>query len=99
MVVKIRAKKLKSKKTNLIWFVYMLECSDGRIYTGITTNLEARFQRHVSGRGAKFTRRNKPSHIIASTVCKNRSEASKLEYAIKQLRPKEKRRLAEGWVK
>jgi putative endonuclease len=79
------------------WFVYLLECSNNKIYTGITTNLARRFQRHASGRGAKFTKFNPPSHFIAAKKCKNRSEASKLEREIKELKAFQKRRLALEW--
>jgi putative endonuclease len=88
---------MRSKSKN-IWFVYLLECANGKLYTGITTNLEKRFRRHAAGRGAKFTKRNPPSHIIAAKLCANRSEASKLEWAIKQLRPKQKRAQAAQWA-
>jgi putative endonuclease len=40
-----------------LWYVYILECSDGRFYTGVTDNVERRFQRHVSGQGGSFTNR------------------------------------------
>lgn len=79
------------------WFVYVLECADGRLYTGITTHLEKRFSRHVSGRGAKFTQRNRPLCMLGAMPCASRSEASKLEYTVKALRAAEKRALAAGW--
>lgn len=82
---------------NGTWFVYMLECENGKIYTGITTNLEDRFKKHVAGRGAKFTQRNKPSHILAFTTCHNRSQASQLEWEVKQLTAVQKRALGLRW--
>jgi putative endonuclease len=63
-------------KTTSVWFVYLLECLNGKIYTGITINVEARFNKHLAGKGAKFTKMNPPSHIMASRPCENRSEAS-----------------------
>ncbi len=86
-----------AKTTNVSWFVYLLECCNGNLYCGITTDLDARFRKHLTGKGAKFTRANIPSHIIAAKECKNRSEASKLEWAIKRLRPQSKRALALQW--
>lgn len=80
-----------------VWFVYLLECVNGKIYTGITTDVSKRFNTHLSGKGAKFTRSNPPSHIIAARQCDNRSEASKLEYQIKQLTPTQKRALGSEW--
>ena len=84
-------------KPNGAWFVYLLECADGRIYCGITTDLEKRFNAHVSGKSAKFTRSNRPSHIIAAKPCESCSEASKLEGAVKRLTPAQKRATAKKW--
>jgi len=86
-------------KTSSVWFVYLLECLNGKIYTGITTNVEARFNKHLSGKGAKFTKMNPPSHIIATQQCENRSEASKLECQIKKLSPAKKRALSDVGIK
>ncbi len=86
-------------KTSSVWFVYLLECLNGKIYTGITTNVEARFNKHLSGKGAKFTKMNPPSHIIATQQCENRSEASKLECQIKKLSPAKKRALNDVGMK
>ena len=84
-------------KTTSDWFVYLLECLNGKIYTGITTDVDARFNKHLAGKGAKFTRMNPPSHIIASKPCENRSEASKLEYQIKKLSPAQKTGIGLCW--
>jgi len=66
-------------------------------YTGITTDIDARFNKHLAGKGAKLTKMNPPSHIMASKHCGNRSAASKLEYQIKQLTPAKKRALSLSW--
>jgi len=84
-------------KTN-DWFVYLLECVNGRIYTGITTDVEARFNKHLAGKGAKFTKMNPPLRIIGTKSCTNRSEASKLEYQVKQLSALQKRALGLDWT-
>lgn len=84
-------------KTATAWFVYLLECRNGKIYTGIATDVDARFNKHLAGKGAKFTKMNPPSHLIASKPCENRSAASKLEYQIKQLTPAKKRALGVVW--
>lgn len=47
------------------WYVYLLECQNGKIYTGITTDVNRRFDEHLSGTGAKFTRANPPVQILA----------------------------------
>ena len=78
-------------KTTCVWFIYLLECLNGKIYTGITTNVEARFNKHLTGKGAKFTKMNPPSHIMAIKQCENRLEASKLEYQHRNcLQPKKR---------
>lgn len=79
------------------WFVYMLECENDKIYTGITTDVQKRFQKHLSGTGAKFTRSNPPLQILAFKPCSNRSEASSLEYHVKRLKPLQKKELAVIW--
>jgi putative endonuclease len=81
----------------MTWFIYLLECKNGKLYTGITTDLEKRFRRHASGKGAKFTKRNPPSHIIAAKPCQSRSEACKLEWVLKQLKPHQKLATASQW--
>ena len=63
--------------------VYILECANGALYTGITTDLERRFIEHVSGKGGRYTRANPPKKIIYSETHKNRSAASKREAEIK----------------
>jgi putative endonuclease len=66
------------------WFVYMLECANGLIYTGITNNIPKRFAKHASGKGARFTRINPPVKVLASQPFANRSEASKMELWLKR---------------
>lgn len=75
----------------------MLECSGGRIYTGITPDVAQRFDRHRSGRGAAFTRMHKPLRVIAAMRCGNRSEASKLESGLKKLQRPGKLLWAAQW--
>ncbi len=78
------------------WFVYMLECSGAKIYTGITTDVAARFEKHCRGKGAAYTRANKPLRILASKRCNNRSVASILEAQLKKLKRTAKLRWAAG---
>lgn len=79
------------------WFVYLLACRNDKIYTGITTDVQRRFEAHLNGTGAKFTRANPPVQILAFKVCSNRSEASSLEYHVKRLKPSQKKELAVIW--
>lgn len=67
------------------WVLYLLECKGGSFYAGITNNLEARFQAHIEGSGAKYTRANTPLRIIAHKDYSDRSEASKAESFLKSL--------------
>lgn len=77
------------------WFTYIVRCSDDSLYTGITTNLTKRVQQHNLGKGAKYTKYRAPVVLVYSESFVNRSEASKREYAIKQLTKKEKEKLCE----
>jgi putative endonuclease len=80
----------------MAWFLYLLECSDGSVYTGIATDVEARFNKHVSGMGARYTRSRKPVRVLASFELLDRSSASRAEYWVKRLTPADKRALAAG---
>ncbi|TGP43270.1 GIY-YIG nuclease family protein [bacterium M00.F.Ca.ET.228.01.1.1] len=80
----------------MAWFLYLLECSDGSVYTGIATDVEARFEKHTSGAGARYTRSRKPVRVLASFELANRSSASRAEYWVKRLSPDQKRALAAG---
>ncbi|MDW3094879.1 MAG: GIY-YIG nuclease family protein [Gammaproteobacteria bacterium] len=67
------------------WAVYILECKDKTLYTGITNNLERRIQQHESGQGAKYTKGRGPFRIIYTESCEDQSMALKREHQIKQL--------------
>jgi putative endonuclease len=73
-----------------MWFCYILECSDGTLYTGITNDLEMRIKTHNLGKGAKYTKARLPVKLKWSKIVENRSEASKLEYKIKKLNRSQK---------
>lgn len=73
-----------------MYFVYILECGDGTLYTGITTDVERRFLEHKSGEGANYTRAKGAKEILYTEECENRSIASKREAAIKKLSRVEK---------
>lgn len=73
------------------WFVYLIECTDGSLYTGIARDVEARYRAHASGKGARYTRSHPPRQLLASVPCADRAEASRAEYRIKQLTPAAKR--------
>lgn len=75
------------------WYVYLLECHGGSLYTGITTDVDRRFAQHVAGKGARYTRSHPPLRILARFEHPDRAAASRAEHAIKQLTPKQKRAL------
>jgi putative endonuclease len=73
------------------WFLYLIECADGSIYTGIARDVAARYAAHVSGKGARYTRSHPPARLLASQAFPDRSSALKAEYRVKQLSAAEKR--------
>ena len=77
----------------MTWRVYIIECSDGSLYTGITNDLDRRITAHNDGRGAKYTKSRRPVRLRYSEPAADRKNASKREYAIKSLRKAEKMRL------
>ena len=78
-----------------MYYVYILRCGDGSLYTGITTDLEKRLNMHkgeIPG-GAKYTRSKGVLSIEAVFEAKDRSDASKLEYRIKHMTKQQKEEL------
>lgn len=73
-----------------MYYVYILECEDGSLYTGITTNVARRFAEHLKGTGGNFTRAKRVIRVVYTERKLNRSTASKREAAIKKLSRKEK---------
>ncbi len=72
--------------SNCSYYLYILECADTTLYTGITTNLERRIKEHnTSSLGAKYTAARRPVKLLYSREFDNRSEASKQEFLIKKL--------------
>ncbi len=81
---------LKEDPTSESWFVYILECSDGTLYTGITNDVTRRLQQHNDGKGARYTRIRRPVKLLYCETCTSRSQALIREYAVKSL-PREKK--------
>jgi putative endonuclease len=67
------------------WFVYLLLCSDGSLYTGITNDLERRITQHNDGKGAKYTRSRRPVKLVYRKNCRDQSDALKQEHSIKKM--------------
>ncbi|WP_298392934.1 GIY-YIG nuclease family protein [uncultured Azonexus sp.] len=76
------------------WFLYLIECIDGSIYTGITTDVKARYAAHCAGKGARYTRARPPVELLAWQMQPDRAAAARAEYRVKQLSPQQKRQLA-----
>lgn len=68
-----------------LWFVYILECLDGSFYTGVTKDIDVRMKAHAEGKGSKYVYKKGFKRLLRAKQCKNKSEACKCEYAIKQL--------------
>ena len=81
------------------WFVYMLRCSNGCLYTGITTDVQRRLKVHNSGNGSAYVRAHRPAKLVAFTAAKNRSAASSLESSVKSMYRIQKVALAKKWKK
>src|SRR3984893_7622436 len=75
------------------WYVYLILCHRGAIYTGIARNVAVRYARHVAGRGARYTRANPPRRLLVKFACLNQSEACRMEVAVKKLTAINKRKL------
>lgn len=67
------------------WLLYLLECEDGSYYAGITTDLDRRFNEHLAGVGARYTRSHPPARVLACKSYPDRASASRAEHALKQL--------------
>ena len=72
------------------WFVYMLRCADGTLYTGIAKDVSCRCQQHNAGTASRYTRSRLPAHLVYQETVASRSLASKREAAIKRLSRREK---------
>ena len=80
-----------------MYYVYIVECSDHTLYTGITTNLARRIDEHnVSKKGASYTKSRRPVVLRYSKRCRTRSSASKKEWQIKQMAKDEKLQVISG---
>jgi putative endonuclease len=76
---------MQKKNKSAPYFVYILECGDGSLYTGITTDVKRRFSEHKSGIGSNFTRAKKTKRIVYTEQHLDRSSAQKREAKIKRL--------------
>ena len=75
------------------WYVYLILCRSGAVYTGIARNVTVRYAQHVAGMGARYTRANPPHRLLVKFACLNQTEACRMEAAIKKLTAINKRKL------
>ena len=79
------------------WYIYLVRCSDGTLYTGITNDLGRRIREHNSEKGgARYTRSRRPVELVYSESAGSRSEAAKREYRIKRMTLSDKRKMLKG---
>ena len=77
------------------WYVYIVRCSDGTLYTGITKDLKKRIGEHNSDKGgAKYTKSRRPVDLVYSEQVESRSAAAKLEYRFKRMPRAKKKAMA-----
>lgn len=81
------------------WVLYILECKDGTLYTGITDNFQRRLEAHKTGKGAKYTRGRGPFILRYLENCGDHSAALKREYTIKRLSREQKLELCYTYSK
>ncbi len=77
-------------KENKTWCVYILECEDNSLYTGITNDLDKRMETHKKGKGSKYVARKKFRRVLHTIKAVDKVDAAKIEYKIKQLERNEK---------
>ena len=75
------------------WYLYILCCGDGTLYTGITNDVEKRLEAHRAGKGAKYTRGRSPLELVYRECCGSHSDALKREAAVKKLTRQQKEAL------
>ena len=82
------------------WCVYIMQCADGTLYTGITTDPIRRLQEHNTGvpRGARYTHTRRPVTLAYTELALDRAAAARREWAIKQLDASGKRALCARWT-
>ena len=73
-----------------VWYLYMLRCRDGSLYTGITTDVQRRLEAHRSGKGAKYTRGRGPLTVVYTEQHADRASASRREWEIKHMTREQK---------
>ena len=81
-----------------MWYLYVIECCDGSLYTGIAVDVHKRFALHAQGKAARYTRAHPPKCLLGYTAYPDRSSVAAAEYALKQLAPAQKRQQVAQWA-
>ena len=93
----LMAGKKKFKYCDDKWFLYILKCKDGSLYTGITKDIERRLKMHNDGKASKYTRARRPLEIVYQESCANRAKALIRECEIKEFSKQRKENLIESY--
>jgi len=86
-----------STKGQMPWFVYLVECADGTLYCGATTDITRRLTEHNRGTASRYTRGRRPVALVTYVSCSDRASAQVLEAAVKRLPRGKKRAFLEDW--
>jgi putative endonuclease len=79
-----------------MWYLYLIRCGDGSLYTGISTDVERRFAAHQTNRGARRLRGRGPLELVFSQALGDRGQALRIEHRVKRLSRADKERLLRG---
>lgn len=80
-----------------VWYLYILRCGDGTLYTGVTNDVEKRLEAHRAGKGAKYTRGRSPLTLVYQEECGTHSDALRRELAVKRLNREQKNKLIDAF--
>ncbi len=75
-----------SETSSTVWYVYIVRCADGTLYTGVAKDVGARVDQHNTGDGARYTRARRPVELVYQEQMSDRSTALRREHAIKRMR-------------
>ncbi|OGW85992.1 MAG: hypothetical protein A3C35_07420 [Omnitrophica bacterium RIFCSPHIGHO2_02_FULL_46_11] len=95
MQAKEKKTRRRRRKTDA-WFLYILRCKDGSLYTGITKDLERRFKMHTTGKASHYTRTRRPLEMLYREPCGTRTQALVRECFVKSFSKKKKEKLILG---
>lgn len=85
-----------SQRAERVWYLYVVQCSDGTLYTGITVDVQRRVDQHNKGRGAAYTRSRRPVTLLAAWAFRGQRAAIQAERAFKHLNRQHKLSIIES---